>query len=66
LIEAIELECFCASLLQFISPELPALLAGAASPAGAGLINTGHDRFARLAERGNASVTIGVYQARGM
>ena len=37
------LERFCAYLLQFISPELPALLAGATSPAEAGLIETGHD-----------------------
>jgi ubiquinone/menaquinone biosynthesis C-methylase UbiE len=60
------LERFCAYLLQFISPELPALLAGATSPAEAGLINTGHDHFTRLAECDNASVTICFYQARGM
>jgi len=62
--EATELEYFCASLLQFINPELLALLAGAAGPAEAGLINTGHDHFTRLAERDNTSVTLCVYQAR--
>jgi ubiquinone/menaquinone biosynthesis C-methylase UbiE len=57
---------FCAYLLQFISPELPALLATAASPAAAALIETGHDRFARLPERDDASVSLCIYQARGL
>jgi ubiquinone/menaquinone biosynthesis C-methylase UbiE len=56
---------FCAYLLQFISPELPALLAEAESPAAAEGIREGHDRFARLSERDDASVTICAYQARG-
>ena len=60
-----ELECFCSYLLQFISPELPALLAEAESPAAAEGIREGHDRFARLSERHDASVTICDYQARG-
>ena len=61
-----ELERFSAYLLQFISPELPALLASSENLAEAGLIQTGHDRFARLAERDDASMTICAYQARGM
>lgn len=60
-----ELEGFCAYLLRFISPELPALLAAAETPSEARLIETGHHRFARLAERDDASVTISAYQARG-
>jgi SAM-dependent methyltransferase len=60
-----ELERFCSYLLQFISPELPALLAEAESPAAAAGIREGHDRFARLSERYDASVTICAYQARG-
>lgn len=60
-----ELERFIAYLLQFISPELPALLAAAANPAEATLINQGHDQFARLAERDDASLSLGIYQARG-
>jgi len=61
-----ELERFSTYLLQFISPELPGLVASAQNPAEAGLIETGHDRFARLAERDDASLTISAYQARGM
>jgi ubiquinone/menaquinone biosynthesis C-methylase UbiE len=60
-----ELERFCSYLLQFISPERPALLAEAESPAAAEEIREGHDRFARLSERHDASVTICAYQARG-
>lgn len=55
---------FIAYLLQFISPELPALLAAAANPAEATLISEGHERFATLAERNDASLSISVYQAR--
>jgi len=61
-----ELERFCAYLLQFISPELPALLAAAESFTEAALIEAGHDRFARLTERDDASVSICAYQARGL
>jgi len=60
-----ELERFCAYLLQFISPELPALRAAAKTPVEAGLIEKGHAHFAQLAERDDASVTICAYQARG-
>jgi len=60
-----ELERFCTYLLQFISPELPALLAAARSTTEAARISQGHDRFTRLSERGNASVSICAYQARG-
>lgn len=60
-----ELERFCSYLLQFINPERPALLAEAESPAAAEEIREGHDRFARLSERHDASVTICAYQARG-
>jgi ubiquinone/menaquinone biosynthesis C-methylase UbiE len=61
-----ELERFSTYLLQFISPELPALLAEAESPAAAEGIREGHDRFARLCECDDASVTICAYQARGL
>jgi SAM-dependent methyltransferase len=61
-----ELERFSTYLLQFISPELPALLAEAESPAAAEGIRQGHDRFARLCERHDASMTICAYQARGL
>ena len=61
-----ELERFSTYLLQFISPELPALLAEAESPGAAEGIREGHDRFARLSERDDASVTICAYQARGL
>lgn len=60
-----ELKRFCAYLLQFISPELPALLAAAASPAAAEQIREGHDRFSRLNQRDDASVSLCIYQARG-
>ena len=53
-----ELERFCAYLLQFISPKLPALLAAAEHSAGAALIYQRHDRFTPLAERDNASASI--------
>jgi len=60
-----ELERFSTYLLQFISPELPALRAAAKTPVEAGLIEKGHAHFAQLAERDDASVTICAYQARG-
>lgn len=61
-----ELERFIAYLLQFISPERPALLAAAANPAEATLISQGHERFAALAERDDASLSICAFQARAM
>jgi hypothetical protein len=66
-----ELERFSTYLLQFISPELPALLATAASPAAAEGIREGHDRFARLSEQPVERRTVryrfgtGVRPARG-
>ena len=60
-----ELKRFTTYLLQFISPELPALRAGAKTPAEAGLIEKGHAHFAQLSARDDASVTICAYQARG-
>jgi len=60
-----DLQRFCAYLLGFLLPELPALLAAAADPAEARLIDQGQRHLARLAERDDASLTICVYQARG-
>ena len=60
-----QLSDFCSYLLQFISPELPALEAAARSKADAALIRSGHSRFAALAERRDGSLSISAYQARG-
>jgi ubiquinone/menaquinone biosynthesis C-methylase UbiE len=60
-----QLRDFCSYLLQFITPELPALEAAASSKADAALIRSGHRHFAALAERGNGALSISVYQARG-
>lgn len=60
------LERFCAYLLEFISPELPALLAAAGSPAQAERIAEGQRRFEQLAERSQAALSLSVYQAQGV
>ena len=60
-----QLRDFCSYLLQFITPELPALEAAARSKADAALIRSGHGRFAALAERRDGSLSISAYQARG-
>ncbi|MFM8968614.1 MAG: methyltransferase domain-containing protein [Vulcanococcus sp.] len=59
------LDRLCGYLLGFISPELPALLAAAADPRHAALIEAGHLRFSQLAQRSDGALTICAYQARG-
>jgi ubiquinone/menaquinone biosynthesis C-methylase UbiE len=59
-------EGFCSYLLEFIRPELPALMAAASSNAEAEAISTGVERFARLAEQPDGAISISVYQARAM
>jgi len=61
-----QLHEFCAYLLSFITPELPALEAAAAAAAEAALIRRGHDRFQALAERPDGALSISVYQARAV
>lgn len=61
-----QLHDFCRYLLQFISPELPALEATAGSTDHAALIGSGHSRFAALAERSDGALSISAYQARGL
>ena len=61
-----QLQGFCNYLLEFIQPELGALLAAAANAAEARLIETGLERFAQLAERSDGAISISAYQARGM
>ena len=60
------LQEFCAYLLEFITPGLPALEAAAASPSEADLIRRGHGRFAALAERPDGAISISGYQGRGV
>jgi len=57
---------FCSYLLQFISPELPALLAKTPEPAKAALIRKGLEHFARLADRRDGAISLSVYQARAL
>jgi ubiquinone/menaquinone biosynthesis C-methylase UbiE len=59
-------EGFCRYLLEFIRPELPALRASASSSAEAEAISAGLERFARLAERSDAAISISAYQAQAM
>ena len=59
-----QLRDFCRYLLGFISPELQALEAAAASARDAALIRDGHYRFAALADRPDGAVSISAYQAR--
>ncbi|MEB3172696.1 MAG: methyltransferase domain-containing protein [Cyanobacteriota bacterium] len=61
-----EVRDFCHYLLQFISPELPALKAAAAEVSEAELIQRGHSRFAELAERADGAISISAYQARAV
>ena len=61
-----QLHEFCHYLLGFIGPELPALEQAAGSGAHAALIRRGHGRFARLAERADAAISISAYQGRGV
>jgi len=61
-----ELEGFCNYLLGFIQPELEALVSAASSAADARLIQTGLERFARLAERPDGAISISAYQGRGI
>jgi ubiquinone/menaquinone biosynthesis C-methylase UbiE len=55
----------CDYLLEFINPELPALLAAADSPVAAEQIQAGRDRFAQLAQRSDGALSVSVYQACG-
>lgn len=57
---------FCGYLLAFITPELPALEAAAAPAAAAAQIRRGHARFASLADRADAAISISGYQARAV
>lgn len=57
---------FCAYLLGFIAPELPALQAAAPSAETAALIATGARRMAELAARPEGSISVSVYQARAV
>ena len=57
---------FCSYLLGFIEPERSALFEAAPTPHAAALIETGLERFARLAERPDGAISISAYQARGM
>ncbi|MBM5809047.1 MAG: methyltransferase domain-containing protein, partial [Cyanobacteria bacterium M_surface_9_m1_291] len=57
---------FCAYLLQFIRPELPALQAAAPTAEVAAQIEVGAQRFAQLADRANAAISISGYQGFGV
>jgi len=59
-----QLHDFCAYLLGFITPELPALLAAAPSAEAAALIATGAQRMAQLHDDPAGSISVSVYQAR--
>jgi hypothetical protein len=59
-------EGFCSYLLEFIRPELPALMEAAASHAEREAIAAGVERFARLAEQPDGALSISVYQAQAM
>ena len=59
-------EGFCSYLLEFIRPELPALMDAAASHAEREAIAAGVERFARLAEQPDGALSISVYQAQAM
>ena len=61
-----QLHDFCSYLLQFITPELPALEAAAGGTDQAALIGSGHSRFAALAERSDGALSISADQARGV
>jgi ubiquinone/menaquinone biosynthesis C-methylase UbiE len=55
---------FCNYLLDFIRPELSALLTAAHEPDSAALINTGLEHFSRLADQRDGAISLSVYQAR--
>lgn len=57
---------FCAYLLGFIQPELPALLAANPSAESAARIEQGYERFSELAERPDGAISISIYQARAV
>lgn len=57
---------FCAYLLEFIHPELPALQAAAATAEIAAQIALGVQRFARLSERAEGAISISGYQGLGV
>jgi len=59
-------EGFCSYLLEFIRPELPALMAAASSSVEAEAISAGVKHFSRLAEQPDGALSISVYQARAM
>ena len=61
-----QLHDFCSYLLQFITPELPALEAAACSRTDAARSRQGHSRFAALAQRSDGALSISAYQARGV
>lgn len=64
--QASQVARFCSYLLGFIAPELPALQEAASNRAEAAAITSGLKRFARLAERPDAAISISFYQACGM
>jgi ubiquinone/menaquinone biosynthesis C-methylase UbiE len=61
-----QVQTFCSYLLEFIRPELEELLAGAGGEEQANQIRSGLERFARLAERADGTISISAYQAQGM
>jgi ubiquinone/menaquinone biosynthesis C-methylase UbiE len=61
-----QLQDFCTYLLNFITPELPALEAAAGSATEAAQIRMGHARFKALAQRADGALSISAYQARAM
>lgn len=57
---------FSSYLLEFIRPELPALMAAAASSLEAEAISAGAEGFAQLAEQPDGALSLSVYQAQAM
>jgi len=60
-----QVQDFCAYLLEFITPELPALLTAAPDAATAARIETGAHRFARLSGQPDGAISVSIYQGRG-
>jgi len=61
-----QVQQFCAYLLGFISPELPALQAAAPTAELAAQLEVGVQRFAALGDRHKASISISGYQGFGV
>jgi len=61
-----EQERCCDCLLQFITPERPALLTSAASPTETGPINSGDDHFRQAGRTRRCPRTVYAYQSRGL